>query len=78
MARNCEFRHSTKSLFMGYGKPVNNGRGFGHKNLAGSLKWRRCAVGIPDWDPADGVPISIAAELRPQEPESTYRTALSG
>ena len=49
---------------MGYGKPIDVGQGLGHKNLAGSLKWRDCAGRIPDWDPAGGVPIDIAAELR--------------
>lgn len=53
---------------MGYGKPMDNGQGVGHKNLAGSLKWRDCAGRIPDWDPADGVPISIAALLRQSDP----------
>ena len=39
---------------MGFGKPNRYGQSLGHMNLADSLKWRDCAVKIPDLVPADG------------------------
>ena len=39
---------------MAFGKPNGYGQGFGQKNLVDRLKWRDCAVRIPDSNPADG------------------------
>ena len=47
---------------MAFGKPMDPGQSLGRKNPADCLKWRDCAVGIPESNPVNGLRLYLTAK----------------
>ena len=76
-ARNCEFLPATISLFMTFGEPtIDMAKALARRISPKGLKWRYCAVRIPDWSSADGGQSTLRLCREPQEFSSWLKYAI--